>query len=423
MGKLNILVIGSGGREHALVWKISQSPLAGKVFCAPGNPGIAKFAECVPINVEEIDKLLDFALKEKIGLTIVGPEVPLSLGIVDKFQKKGLKIFGPTQDAARLESSKAFAKKIMIDSKVPTASYQVVANIDEGIELAQTLHKGVVKADGLAAGKGVFVCNSQTEIIGAVNQLLRDRIFGNGSDFVVIEELLEGEEASVLAFCDGENVQLMPSAQDHKRVFDNDKGPNTGGMGAYSPAPVVAKELESKLKELVFLPVLREMKKRGTPYVGVLYAGLMILNGKPRVLEFNCRFGDPEAQAILMRLESDLVEVMLSCLEKKLDKQKIKWSEKPCTCVVLASGGYPDNYEKGKIISGLEKVKESSDLMVFHAGTKIENNKIVTNGGRVFGVSARGKTIKESIDNAYNAVSLIKFDKMHFRKDIGKKAL
>ncbi len=424
MGKIDILVVGAGGREHALVWKISQSRLAGKIFCAPGNAGIAEIAECVPIDVENVSGLLEFAKKKKIGLTIVGPEAPLVKGIVDEFQKNGLKVFGPSKNAAMLEGSKAFAKKLMQDIRVPTASFQVVTEIDEALELVQTMDKAVIKADGLAAGKGVFVCTSKSQILDAVNKILRDRIFDHAGERAIIEELLEGEEASVLAFCDGENVSLMPSAQDHKRVFDNDKGENTGGMGAYSPAPVITPALEKEILEKIMIPVVREMKKHGTPYVGVLYAGLMITKTGPKVLEFNARFGDPETQVILPRLESDLVEIMLSCIDGKLAKQEIKWNKKAVTCVVLVSGGYPNKYDKGKKISGLDKLVGAKGILVFHAGTMIgQKAEILSNGGRVLGVTGLGLTVKGSIAKAYEGVSKISFEKMHFRKDIGKKAL
>lgn len=420
---MKILVIGNGGREHALAWKISKSPKVKKIFCAPGNAGTAELAQNIEIPAEDTKRLLEFALKEKIDLTVVGPEAPLANGIVDTFSENGLKIFGPTKQAAMLEASKAYAKQVMQACGIPTPKAQVISNIDEAMEAVQGLEKAVVKADGLASGKGVFVCHSKKEIMQAVNTIMQEKIFGKAGEQIITEELLEGEEASVLAFCDGESVSLMVPSQDHKPVFDNDTGPNTGGMGAYSPAPIISQKMLELVEKKIIKPVANEMKKRGAPFTGVLYAGLMIVNKKPFVLEFNARFGDPETQVILPRLESDLVEIMLSCTEKKLGRQKIIWSKKAAACVVLASGGYPEKFEKGKEITGLKQAGELSDVVVFHAGTKQLNGKTVTNGGRVLGVTALGNTVKESIQNAYNAVTKISFEKMHYRKDIGKKAL
>ncbi|MBI2598243.1 MAG: phosphoribosylamine--glycine ligase [Candidatus Diapherotrites archaeon] len=418
---MKVLVVGSGGREHALVWKIAQSPLVEKVFCAPGNAGTAELAQNVDIAAEEIEKLAFFAQMEGIGLTVVGPEAPLVEGIADEFQKKRLRVFGPSKAAALLEGSKAFAKELMKSIGVPTPKFQIVENIEDAIEAVSKKQKAVVKAHGLAEGKGVFVCKSQQEILDAISKIMQQKIFGHAGDKIIIEEIVDGKEASILAFCDGENYQLMPPAQDHKRVFDGNRGQNTGGMGAYSPVPLITTKLLKEIEDTIVKPIISEMGKRGTPYVGVLYVGIMIVKGKPFVLEFNCRFGDPEAQVVLLRLESDLVEIMLSCIEKKLSGQKIVWSKKAATCVVLASGGYPEKFDKGKKISGLEEVKKMKETIVFHSATKSENSAIVSNSGRVLGVTALGKTVKESIQKAYKAVSKISFEKMHYRKDIGKK--
>src|SRR3989344_2377796 len=418
---MKILLIGSGGREHALAWKIRQSAQCEKLFCAPGNAGTSQIAENIPINAEDIKALLDFVRKEKISLTVVGPDNSLALVIVDEFEAKGMKIFGPGKKAAMIESSKIFAKKLMQKYNIPTAFAQEFSSPEEAVAFVKK--KGapiVVKADGLALGKGVIICNSVSEAENAVKKIMVEKAFGSAGEKILLEEFLEGEEASYFAFSDGKNILPLVSSQDHKQVFDDDKGPNTGGMGAYSPAPVVSKAVEKKILQGIMQKTINAMRSEGTPYKGVLYAGLMIKGGEAKVIEFNARFGDPETQAILPRMESDIVEIMLACIEGKLAEKKIFWGENPCTCVVLASGGYPGHYEKNKEIFGLQK---TGSAIVFHAGTKTENGKILTNGGRVLGVSALGKTIEESIQNAYSAVSKISFEKMHFRKDIGKKAL
>ncbi|MEK6942231.1 MAG: phosphoribosylamine--glycine ligase [archaeon] len=420
---MKILVIGSGGREHALAWKMSKSQTVSKIYCAPGNAGTAQIAQNVEIQAENIPALLEFALKEKIDLTVVGPEGPLAKGIVDEFQKQGQKIFGPTKAAAMIESSKIYAKELMKKTGVPTAGYRIISNIDEAIEFAQNHEKTVVKADGLAAGKGVFVCSTKQEMLAAANMFLQEKIFGETSGKIIIEEFLEGEEASVLAFCDGDTAKLMVPSQDHKRAFDGDNGPNTGGMGAYAPTPIVPEKMQKEIEREIFLPVLLELKKRQTPFTGVLYAGLMISKGKPFVLEFNARFGDPETQAILPLLETDLVKIMLSCTNKTLAGQKIEWNKKTAACVVIASGGYPQNFEKGKTISGLNEAGKIDGAIVFHAGTKKENGKIVSNGGRVLGVTAIAGTVFESVQKAYNAVEKISFENMQYRKDIGWRAI
>ncbi|HOX54490.1 MAG: phosphoribosylamine--glycine ligase [Candidatus Omnitrophica bacterium] len=421
---MKILVIGSGGREHALVWKIAQSKLVDKIFCAPGNGGIAEIAECVNIKVDDIAGLLKFAIEKKIDLTVVGPEIPLVAGIVDKFQAKGLKIFGPNKFAAQLEGSKVFAKEFMVRNNIPTAKFK---SFDDSLNAKDYIDEVgaplVVKAEGLASGKGVIICSSETEAESAIDLIMEEKVFKEAGNRVVIEEYLEGEEASILAISDGENFVVLESSQDHKRIFDNDQGPNTGGMGAYSPAPVVSENLKQEIAQEILKPVIDGMKKEGHEFRGVLYAGLMITKEGPKVLEFNVRFGDPETQAILPRLKSDLVEIIFAALDGKLADFKLEWDSRPCVCVVMAAGGYPGDYEKNKLISGLDKAKELKDIVVFHAGTKRENGKILTSGGRVLGVTGLGNGITDAIDKTYQAVAKISFEKAHFRKDIGAKAI
>ena len=418
---MKILVIGKGGREHALAWKIKQSEHCEKLYCAPGNPGTAELGKNVPIDDSDISALADFAEKEGIGLTVVGPEAPLVSGIVDEFEKRGLKIFGPKKNAAIIEGSKVFTKNLLKKYSIPTAWFGEFNSSEKAVEFIK--EKGfpiVVKADGLAAGKGGLICNSLEEAEHAVKEIMLDKAFGEAGNKIIVEEFLEGEEASYMVFTDGTEIRPMVSSQDHKRALDNDKGLNTGGMGAYSPAPVVTQKLEEKILREIMARAIDAMKAEGREYSGILYAGLMIKNGEPKVLEFNARFGDPEAQAIIPRMESDIVEIMLACIEKTLASRQIAWKKNACACVVIASGGYPQKYEKGKEISGLDSVK---DAVVFHAGTREEKGKILTNGGRVLGISALGATIEESIKKAYSAVKKISFEKMHYRTDIGKKAL
>lgn len=419
---MKILVVGGGGREHALVWKLAQSPLAEEIYCAPGNAGIADLAECVNIPAEDVDTLLEFARAEEIGLTVVGPEAPLAAGIVDKFTAAGLKIFGPTQAAALIEGSKALAKEIMEKYNIPTAAYASFTDRAAAEEYIRTQGAPiVVKADGLAAGKGVVVAMTEQEALDAVADMLSGNAFGSAGAKVVIEEYLEGEEVSVLAFSDGKTVLPMVSAQDHKRVFDGDEGPNTGGMGAYSPAPVYTEELAEQTLRLVLQPAVDGMLAEGREYKGVLYAGLMVTPKGLKVLEFNARFGDPETQAVLMRLESDLVEIMLAVVDGRLDECTLKWSDDAAVCVVVASGGYPGKYEKGQPISGLDV--EYPDTVVFHAGTKFVDQQVVANGGRVLGVTAHGATIAQAIEKAYAAVDGIHYDGCFSRRDIGYRAL
>ena len=418
---MKVLVVGSGGREHALVWKLAQSPLVEKVYCAPGNDGM-KEAQLVNIKADDLNALAEFAQKEAIDLTVVGPEVPLTMGIVDLFQEKGLKIFGPSKLAAEIEGSKAFAKDLMAKYGIPTAAYGVFTDTKEAIQFAQKIGVPcVVKADGLAAGKGVLICESMEDAENAIKDILVDNKFGSAGSRVVVEEFLLGQEVSVLAFADGEHIVPMVSAQDHKRIFDNDKGLNTGGMGAYSPAPIYTDEVRAIVEKEVLAKTLAAMKKEGRPFSGVLYAGLMLTKDGPKVLEFNARFGDPETQAVLPRLQSDLAEIMLAVCEKRLDQVEIKWSDNPCVCVVLASGGYPETSEKGKVITGLEKAADNA--IVFHAATKLVDGNYQTNGGRVLGISAQDETIVRAITKAYKAVSEISFENMQYRTDIGRKAL
>lgn len=422
---MKILVIGSGGREHAIVWKISQSSKITKIFCAPGNPGIAEIAECVNIKADDINALKEFALKNNIDLTVVGPEQPLTMGIVDVFEKAGLKIFGPSKNAAEIEGSKAFSKELMQKYNIPTAAYKTFDNADDAKNYAEKHHPPVVvKADGLAAGKGVFICPTMDEAFLAIDIIMNQKAFGNAGNKVVIEEFLAGEEASFLAFTDGETILPLASAQDHKAVYDNDEGPNTGGMGAYSPAPIITPSMQKRVINEVMMPVVQGMKSEGRIFKGILYAGLMLTKNGPKVLEFNARFGDPETQPILMRLKTDILDVFMAVVENRLKEIKLEWDKRSAVCVVMASEGYPGDYEKGKAITGLDDVKNVKDVFVFHAGTALKDGKlVVTNGGRVFGVTALGTGIKRAIKNAYTAVEKIEWDGVHYRTDIGAKAI
>ena len=421
---MKILVIGGGGREHALVWKIAQSPLVTKIYCAPGNPGTATLAENLPIAVDQLDKLLAFAYENKIDLTVVGPEQPLSLGIVDLFEAHDLKVFGPSQKAAFIEGSKAFSKDLMQKYNVPTAAYGVFTDQSEAEAfITRTGAPIVVKADGLAAGKGVIIAHTCEEAVAAVRDMLSGNAFGSAGSRVVIEEFLTGEEASFLVITDGKNVIPLASAQDHKAVFDGDLGPNTGGMGAYSPAPVVTAAIHEKAMQQVILPTVAGMAAEGRPYRGVLYAGLMVKDGEVKTLEFNARFGDPECQPLLMRMKSDIVPVLLAVANGNLGSAGIEWHDKAAVCVVMASEGYPGDYRKGDEISGLDRAAELEELYVFHAGTAEKDGACVTNGGRVLGVTALGTTVKDAITAAYQGVSRITWPGVQYRSDIGKKAL
>jgi len=421
---MNVLLIGSGGREHAIAWKLAQSKNLGKLYIAPGNAGTGRCGTNVPIGVCDIEKLADFAKQNKIGLVVVGPEAPLAAGVVDAFEAAGIKTFGPSKGAAKLEADKAFAKQLMRSCVIPTGDGRIFERFsDAKAYIASRDEAVVVKAAGLAAGKGVFVCDDPSDGILAAEKIMCDKKFGEAGDKVIVEDKLLGEEASILAFVDGRNIYVMESSQDHKPAGDGDTGPNTGGMGAYSPAPVVTEALLDQITREILVPVVDGMNRNGTPYRGVLYAGLMITAGGPRVLEFNVRFGDPETQPILLRLKSDLLEVCLAVCEGRLDEVSLVWDRRPAVCVVMASGGYPGDYEKGKKITGLEEAGRMEDVVVFHAGTADKNSGIVTNGGRVLGVTALGQTIPDAKARAYEAVGKIKFDGAYWRRDIAEKAI
>ena len=423
---MRILLIGGGGREHALAWKLVQSPNVEKLYAAPGNPGMALLnkCECINLNVDDLEGVADYAEEKSIDLTVVGPEAPLVAGLADVFKRRGLPVFGPSKAAAQLEGSKAFSKELMAKYNIPTAFFKICEDIETA--KAYVEEKGapiVVKADGLAAGKGVVVAMTKAEALEAIDEMMGDHKFGAAGARLVLEEYMEGEEASLLAFTDGKTVVPMIAAQDHKRVFDGDEGPNTGGMGTYAPAPVMTDILRLKATELILKPVVEAMAKEGTPYQGCLYAGLMIKGDSVKVVEFNCRFGDPETQVVLPLLDGDLAEIMLACATGTLDKVEVAWHDKAAVCVVMASGGYPESYEKGKEITGLAAAEEDKDVVVFHAGTKEADGKIVTSGGRVLGVTAVDATIKAARDRAYAAVEKISFEKNFYRKDIAWRAL
>ena len=421
---MKILVIGSGGREHVLAWKIKQSPLVSEIYCAPGNGGISEIARCVDIKADDLQGLLQFAKDKKIDLTVVGPEASLVAGIVDIFEKERLKIFGPSYQAAQLEGSKIFAKEFMYECNIPTANFHKFEKTEKAKEfLRRALYPMVVKADGLAAGKGVVICKNIEEAEKAVDQIMVKKVFKDAGHKIVIEECLEGEEISILAVSDGENYCLLESSQDHKRIFDDDVGPNTGGMGAYSPAPVLTEKLRKFIETRIIEPTIRGMQRNSMPFKGVLYAGLMITADGPMVLEYNVRLGDPEAQAVLPRMKGDIVELMLASCEGWLDKIELKWDKRCCVCVVMSSGGYPGEFETGKEITGLKEAGEMEDTVLFHAGTKKENDKIITSGGRVLGISSLSAGIDGAIEKAYTAVDKIKFERCFFRRDIGAKAL
>jgi len=421
---MKVLVIGSGGREHALVWKITQSPKISQIYCAPGNAGISKLAQCVNINADSIDKLVDFAQEEKIDLTIVGPELPLSNGIVNEFNRKGLRVFGPSKKATEIESSKVFSKYLMKKYNIPTANYEVFQNSEKAFDyIKQQAFPLVIKADGLAAGKGVFIVKDLLQARDALDALMEEKKFGEAGRQVIIEEFLEGEEVSILAFCDGKTIVPMVSSQDHKKIFDNDRGPNTGGMGAYSPVPFYPDEFKKRVLEEILKPTVKGLQSEGREYKGVLYAGLILTKQGPKVLEFNARFGDPETQVILPRLKTDLIDIFNAVIEGTLHKINIEWKDNAAVCVVMASGGYPGKYQKGKAISGLERLEKMKDIIVFHAGTKFQDDKIITSGGRVLGITAWDETISKAKERAYKGVKEIYFEDMYYRKDIASKAI
>lgn len=422
---MNVLVIGSGGREHALCWKLAQSKDIDKLYCTPGNGGISDIAECHEMNATDISGLLDFSRNMKIDLVVVGPENPLAAGIVDSFEKKGIPIFGPVARGAAIEASKIFSKELMKENSVPTAPFKVFDDYEKArahVDLRQAPF--VIKADGLCAGKGAYVIKDSPEAGSVLKELMVNRIYGDAGRKVIIEDFLPGVEASYLAFADGNTILPMPASQDHKPLLDDDLGPNTGGMGAYTPIPFINESLDREIRETIMMRTIAAMRDRGIPYKGVLYGGLMFSGGKPYVIEFNARFGDPETQPIIFKMKSDLLPVLVACVEGKLNKiTGVEWKEGVSVCVVAASRGYPENPEKGKIINGLGKLAGRQDVMVFHAGTKKVNNQYITSGGRVLGITAIGPTYENAIKKAYDAVGMIDFDGMFFRKDIGKKAL
>ena len=422
---MKVLIVGSGGREHALAWKIAQSPLLTKLYAAPGNAGIAQLAECVSIASDDIKGLLEFALREKIDLTIVGPEVPLVAGITDRFQERGSKVFGPSQETALLEGSKAFSKDIMTKYGVPTADYEIFTSVKEAKHYAiEAEMPAVIKADGLAAGKGVVICESSEQAVATLSQMMEAKIFGDAGSKVIIEKKLEGEELSILVLTDGKKILPLASARDHKRVYDHDRGPNTGGMGAFSPSMKIPESEIGGIIDIAVKPIVEGLSRDGMPYRGVLYAGIMMTKDGPFVLEYNCRFGDPETEVILPRLKSDLLPVMMQIAEGCLQTESLEWHPKSCITVVMASGGYPGSYEKGRVIQGLESVQGQQDVVVFHAGTALNAQKqIVTAGGRVLAVTALGDTLKAAHDRAYQIVSKIHFDGVFCRRDIGHKAI
>lgn len=429
---MKVLVIGNGGREHALAWKIGQSPRVSDVFVAPGNAGTALDATNVDIGATDIPGLIQFAKKEKIGLTVVGPEAPLAIGVVDAFESEKLRVFGPTQAAAQLESSKAFCKNLLRQADVPTADFQVFRDADDAMRFIKGRYPGerdrcpvVVKADGLAAGKGVIVCKRRDDALEAIDRIARRKEFGTAGQQMIIEERLEGQEASVLAITDGRTILPLPPAQDHKPAFDGDSGPNTGGMGAYCPTPMVDDALLAWIEEHVLVPSVHTMKRNRKPFRGVLYAGLMLTpQSGPKVLEYNCRFGDPECQPLLMRLKSDLMDILEAVVDQTLDQiDAPEWDPRPAICVVMASRGYPGDYEKGQPISGIAAADELEDVKVFHAGTRMEGDSVVTDGGRVLGVTALGESIAKAKLNAYTAVQRVRWKGSWCRKDIGDKAM
>ncbi len=415
---MKVLIVGGGGREHAIAWKLSQSPRVDKLFCAPGNAGIASLAECVSIGAEDIEGLCAFAEREHIGLAVIGPEVPLALGIVDEFTARGIRTFGPDKSCARLEASKSFTKEFLERHDIPTAGYRECLKYEDALESIGCFGwPMVIKADGLAAGKGVVISADRAEAESALEDMMKGRIFGKAGDKVVIEEFLTGVEASVLCFVDGSTIIPMESAQDYKKIFDGDKGPNTGGMGTYSPSLIFDGALERLISERILQPALKGFQKDGLDYKGVLFIGLMIGEDGPKVIEFNTRFGDPETQSVLMRLDTDLLDIMEAVVDGNLAEQRIAWSGARTICVVLAAGGYPGSYEKGKVISGLDQT--DPDVMVFHAGTRSRDGIIETAGGRVLGVAASGATSQEAREKAYRNVAKIHFEGMQYRKDIG----
>ena len=419
---MNILIVGSGGREHAIAWSVAKSPKADKIYCAPGNAGISQYAECVNIGAMEFEKLADFAQEHSIDLTIIGMDDPLVGGVVDVFEERGLKVFGPRKNAAILEGSKAFSKDLMKKYNIPTAGYENFEDSEKALEYLRTQAKFpvVLKADGLALGKGVLICNDLAEAEAGVKEIMEDKKFGSAGNTMVIEEFMTGREVSVLSFVDGKTIRTMTSAQDHKRAMDGDQGLNTGGMGTFSPSPFYTEEVDEFCRKYIYQPTVDAMAAEGRPFVGIIFFGLMLTPDGPKVLEYNARFGDPEAQVVLPRMKTDILEVMEACVNGTLDQTELEFEDNAAVCVVLASEGYPVKYENGIPMSGFEKFEDKEGYYCFHAGTKLENGQIVTNGGRVVGITAKGKDLKEARKNAYEATEWIQFANKYMRHDIGK---
>mgnify|MGYP003175356993 FL=1 len=419
---MKILIVGSGGREHAIAYACSKSPKVDKIYCAPGNAGISELAECVPISAMEFDRLADFAAEKEIDLTVIGMDDPLVGGIVDLFEARGLRVFGPRKNAAILEGSKAFSKDLMKKYNIPTAAYETFTSADDAKKYLETSEYPIVlKADGLALGKGVLICNTKEEALAGVDELMLDKKFGDAGNTIVIEEFMTGREVSVLSFVDGNTIKIMSSAQDHKRAKDGDEGLNTGGMGNFSPSPFYTEEVDDFCKKRIYQATVDAMKAEGREFKGVIFFGLMLTPKGPKVLEYNARFGDPEAQVVLPRLKNDIIDVFNACIDGTLDKIDLQFEDKACVCVILASDGYPLAYEKGKIITGLDNFKGKDGYYCFHAGTKFDDNgNIVTNGGRVLGITAKGDTLKEARANAYAATEWVDFENKYMRHDIGK---
>jgi phosphoribosylamine--glycine ligase len=427
---MRVLVIGGGGREHALVWKIAQSPLVEKIYCAPGNAGSARWAECVPLKPTNLYGLADFAEQQRIDLTVVGPEAPLIAGIVDRFEARGLPIFGPSTDPARIEGSKVFAKKLMEISGIPTAEFWVCdsltvaqARVRDYYAVRGPAAKIVIKADGLAAGKGVLIAEDEAQAMAALDHIMGERIFGASGDRVVIEEYLQGQEASIMVITDGEAIVPLIPSQDHKRIFEGDSGPNTGGMGAYCPVPVIPPDTAQQAVEIILRPAIAAIRELGIPYRGVLYAGIMVTEHGLKTIEFNCRLGDPETETVLPMLESDLVPLLLGVTDCTLEQAEVRWRQGASVCVVAASGGYPGDYETGKVITGLDQATQSADCQVFHAGTRLENDQVLTDGGRVLAVTGLGADLPTAAANAYTGLNAIHFDGIYYRRDIAARAL
>lgn len=418
---MKVLIVGSGGREHAIAWKVAKSSKVDKIYCAPGNAGIAEIAECVDIGAMEFDKLVAFAKEKAIDLTIIGMDDPLVGGVVDEFEKAGLRVFGPRKNAAILEGSKAFSKDLMKKYNIPTAAYETFDSAEKAMQYLETSKYPIVlKADGLALGKGVLICNTKEEAMDGVKTLMLDKQFGQAGNTIVVEEFMIGREVSVLSFVDGNTIKIMTSAQDHKRAKDGDKGLNTGGMGTFSPSPFYTKEVDEFCKKYIYQPSVDAMKAEGREFKGIIFFGLMLTEDGPKVLEYNARFGDPETQVVLPRMKNDIIDVFEACIDGTLDKIDLQFEDNAAVCVVLASDGYPVSYEKGFEIKGLDNFKDKDSYFVFHAGTKLSDGKIVTNGGRVLGVTATGRDLKEARANAYEATKWIDFDNKYMRNDIGK---